>query len=219
MRYDLYGRGCSDRPKAPYNLDLYVRQLSELLQALGLREQALNLIGFSFGTAIPAAFALQSPDLVRRICLIGPIHPADMPAPPAKIWKSLLNFRFLAANLDHSLIQGLPNNFYQYDAYPDFEEQFSEQLAYKGYARALTSTLIDFDYAALPEIYRQVGQLAIPICIIWGEEDFQADIETSAEFRKLMPSLQFHPIEEAGHLAHYERPDLVNPILLNFLTE
>ncbi len=31
VRYDLYGRGLSDRPDARYDLNLYVRQLEELL--------------------------------------------------------------------------------------------------------------------------------------------------------------------------------------------
>jgi hypothetical protein len=33
LRYDLYGRGYSDRPECEYNLELYVEQLSQLLSA------------------------------------------------------------------------------------------------------------------------------------------------------------------------------------------
>src|SRR5919109_740116 len=35
LRYDLFGRGFSDRPKARYNIDLFVRQLGELLDGVG----------------------------------------------------------------------------------------------------------------------------------------------------------------------------------------
>jgi len=31
LTFDLYGRGYSDRPDGPYNLDLFVRQIDELL--------------------------------------------------------------------------------------------------------------------------------------------------------------------------------------------
>jgi len=34
LRYDLFGRGYSDRPDLPYNLELFVRQLRDLLTAL-----------------------------------------------------------------------------------------------------------------------------------------------------------------------------------------
>src|SRR2546422_6934038 len=33
LRYDYYGRGYSDRPTIPFNDDMYVRQLDELLDA------------------------------------------------------------------------------------------------------------------------------------------------------------------------------------------
>ena len=34
LRYDLYGRGFSDRPAGRYDMDLFVNQLSQLLDAL-----------------------------------------------------------------------------------------------------------------------------------------------------------------------------------------
>lgn len=217
LRYDLFGRGYSDRPNIQHSLDNYVSQLQELLKVLNLNDQKMSLFGFSLGAGIAAAFAAQQADQVHRICLIDPIHPDDMPDPPAKIWKKILKLKFMAVTVDQKVIDGLPYNFYRYEDFPDFEEQLSEQLQYKRSALAITSTLIDFDYDALPEIFEQVEQLDIPSCLIWGREDKQADIETSAEFRKLMPSIQLHVIEEAGHLSHYERPDVANPILLEFL--
>lgn len=217
LRYDLFGRGYSDRPKAQYSVDLYVRQLSELLEALALSGKKINLVGFSLGAAIGAAFAAENAASVKRICLIDPVHPADMPAAPGKIWRSLLRFKFLTVSLDQRVIDGLPNNFYRYEDFPDFEDQFCDQLQYKGFAYAITSTLIDFDYASLPEIYERVGQLGMPACLFWGKEDQLADLDTSAEIRKLIPAIQFHPIPAAGHMSHYERPDLVNPLLLDFL--
>ncbi len=219
LRYDLFGRGYSDRPKLQHNIDLYVRQLAELLEALNLNRQKINLVGFSLGAAVAAAFAFAHPDLAKRICLIDPVHPADMPDAPSGIWKMFLKIKFLAVTVDQKVIDGLPYNFYCYEDFPDFEDQLSDQLQYKGSAAAITATLIDFDYAALPEIFAEVGRLQIPSCLIWGKEDQQADFATSEEFLNLIPDVQFHAIEESGHLSHYERPDLVNPILLEFLTE
>ncbi len=217
LRYDLYGRGHSDRPKVRHNVQLYVRQLLELLHELQLAGEPLNLVGFSLGGAVAAAFASEHAALVRRICLIDPVHPADMPPPPGKTWQKLLRFRILAVSVDQGIINGLPHNFYRYEDFPDFADQVSEGLQYKRSAAAITATLIDFDYTALPAIYAAVGQLPIPSCLIWGQEDRQADLATSAEFLALMPGIQFHVIKQAGHLSHYERPDLVNPLLINFL--
>ena len=42
LRYDLFGRGFSDRPHVRYNIDLFVRQLKELLDALNIKRVKLD---------------------------------------------------------------------------------------------------------------------------------------------------------------------------------
>src|SRR6188474_1119538 len=34
LRYNLFGRGLSDRPRRRYNLDLFLKQLADMLEAL-----------------------------------------------------------------------------------------------------------------------------------------------------------------------------------------
>jgi len=36
--------------------------------------------------------------------------------------------------------------------------------------------------------------------------------------RDLLPGIEYHELEGAGHLAHYEFPDRINPPLIRFLT-
>ena len=71
LRYDLFGRGFSDRPRAKYNIDLFVRQLADLLEALGLL-QPVSLLGLSMGGPISAAFTARFPGRVDRLILIDP---------------------------------------------------------------------------------------------------------------------------------------------------
>ncbi len=42
LRYDLFGRGFSDRPHVKYNMDLFVDQLRELLDSLNLKQVKLD---------------------------------------------------------------------------------------------------------------------------------------------------------------------------------
>src|SRR5512142_1651487 len=48
LRYDLFGRGFSDRPEKQYNIDLFVRQLGDLLDALRFT-RPVSLVGLSTG--------------------------------------------------------------------------------------------------------------------------------------------------------------------------
>jgi len=71
LRYDMYGRGYSDRPEVTYNRKLYQRQLLELVDALGFAK--FNLIGFSLGGATAVNFTAQNPERVRKLVLIAPV--------------------------------------------------------------------------------------------------------------------------------------------------
>jgi pimeloyl-ACP methyl ester carboxylesterase len=34
---------------------------------------------------------------------------------------------------------------------------------------------------------------------------------------KLVPQADFHPIDQAKHIPHFECPEIVNPLLIDFL--
>src|SRR5881296_630869 len=71
LRYDYYGRGYSDRPNIAYNQDLYVRQLTQLLDALNIREP-IDLAGLSFGGSLITSFANRYPQRVRSLVYVDP---------------------------------------------------------------------------------------------------------------------------------------------------
>src|SRR3972149_9257308 len=78
LRYDLFGRGWSDRPRAKYNISLFVKQLKDLLDALQF--QQVNLIGLSMGGPIAASFTARYPERVDKLALIDPAgaRPIDL---------------------------------------------------------------------------------------------------------------------------------------------
>ncbi len=53
LRYDLYGRGYSDRPNTQYDRDLFDRQLVNLLAALDVT-RPVDLVGPSMGERLPS---------------------------------------------------------------------------------------------------------------------------------------------------------------------
>lgn len=72
IRYDLYGRGLSDRPKTIYDQELFTTQLRELLDVLSVKEP-IHIIATSMGGVIAAAFTAIYPDQVHKIALIDPL--------------------------------------------------------------------------------------------------------------------------------------------------
>jgi pimeloyl-ACP methyl ester carboxylesterase len=66
-------------------------------------------------------------------------------------------------------------------------------------------------------IYEEIGKMDKPVLLFWGPHDHTVPFKHSEILRKAMPNLQFHAIENSGHIPHYEKPEVVNPILLEFL--
>ncbi len=58
LRYDMFGRGYSDRPHVEYDLDLFTRQLADLLDALEIAK-CRAVFGISMGGVVAANFAVQ----------------------------------------------------------------------------------------------------------------------------------------------------------------
>ena len=69
--YDHLGRGFSDRPDIVYDGDLYVRELSNLLDGLHVT-QPVNLVGYSMGGGNVIGFAARYPERVKKLILIAP---------------------------------------------------------------------------------------------------------------------------------------------------
>ena len=219
LRYDLFGRGLSDRPRVRYNLDLFVRQLGDLLDALKITEP-VHLCGLSMGGPIVAAFTEQFPERVAGMILIDPT--GTRPIQLSRLLKIaqapiLAELVFGLAG-DEALLRGIASDFFDKKLVDMFIAQYRPQMKIKGFKRAILSSLRENMLGGFPEIYRRVGALEKPTLLLWGRHDATVPFEHSAELRTLLPNAEFHAIENVGHIPHYEKPEEVNPILLKFLS-
>ena len=55
--------------------------------------------------------------------------------------------------------------------------------------------------------------------LIWGRADITVPFKTHEQVQTAIPQVQFHPIDEAGHIPNYERPEVVNPLLIDFFRQ
>ena len=61
------------------------------------------------------------------------------------------------------------------------------------------------------------GRQNLPTLLIWGREDKSVSSAEMQQLVKLIPGIDYHIIEKAGHIPQYERPEIVNPLLIEFL--
>jgi len=218
LRYDLFGRGFSDRPETRYNIDLFVRQLGDLLDALRFT-RPVNLIGLSMGGPITAAFTGLHPGRVSKLVLIDPAGARRMflslvakvvtlPVVGETVF-SLLRSERMARNI--------ASDFFDRKLAESFRARYIAQTQYKGYRRAILSTVRNNMIGSFLESYKRVGKMGKPVLLFWGRNDTTVPFKHSDVLRAALPNVEFHIIENCGHIPHYEKPDEVNPILLEFL--
>ncbi len=217
LSFDLYGRGYSDRPDVEYDIDLFANQLEELLLGLGV-EDPVHLIGLSMGGPIVASYANNHSDLVRGITLIAPevvqiswkdIFPLNLPG---------VGEYLMAVVMEPLLLPKMQtSDFYQPEKFPGWEEKYRVQLQYRGTGRALLSTIRNLVELNSELEYQKLYETKLPVLLIWAREDQTISWEHIQVLQGFLPEMQIQIIEKAGHISHYERPEIVNPILLEFI--
>ncbi len=217
LRYDLYGRGYSDRPESDYTLDLYIAQLTQLLDHLTI-DKPIHIVGLSQGAPVAAAFANRNPDQVETLTLIDPLITRVQPADILPMGFSLIGEYITRVVLvPHILPASQADDLHHPENYPDWELRYRDQIRYKGFTRAILSAIRHLPQMRPMREYIAVSEAGIPIQLIWGRHDQTipfADIESLiAE----IPDAHLHIIEDAGHIPHFEHPEVVNPLIVAFL--
>ncbi len=217
LRYDLFGRGFSDRPRTTYNIDLFDSQLRELLTTLGITSP-VNLIGLSMGGPITLTFTARRPELVKSLTLIDPAgFPFSTPWYFKLLMLPILGELFFGLFGGETLLKGMAKDFYDPQNINEFIDRFREQMPYQGFKRALLSTIRHGMLGDFSATYHRVGELDLRVMLIWGTADKTIPFEHSFQARAAIPRAEFYPIPKAGHIPHYEQPGMVNPLLLDFL--
>jgi pimeloyl-ACP methyl ester carboxylesterase len=218
LRYDLFGRGYSDRPDTVYNQACFDRQLVDLLDALAV-DKPINLIGLSMGGAVAVGFADNHPERVSRLALIDPAGMPMKQSPLMGIMRIPGMGEWLFDNFaEKLLVARLAKDFYTRDKVQEFEARYRVQMQYIGFKRALISTLRNGPMQSMAEAYAHVGQHPRPALLIWGKEDRTVPFDLSQKVREALPNAAFYAVDNAGHIPHYEHPELINPLLIKFLT-
>lgn len=64
---------------------------------------------------------------------------------------------------------------------------------------------------------KEIENIKIPVCLIWGKDDQVTPPHVGEEFNRLLPNSELHWIEKCGHAAMMERPEEFNKALDPFL--
>mgnify|MGYP003635136377 CR=1 FL=1 len=222
VQYDHFGRGWSDRPDGPYDDDFYDRELMDLLDGLGLVEP-VGLVGLSMGGPIVMAFAGRHPERVSRVFLFVPAGLdvdgdsglsaalVRLPVVGDWIWRVFGRGILLSdPQYDESALE--LNNRLQGDV--------TRQMEYRGYGKALLSTLRNFPMSNREILFSSVAQKTeTPVMAVFGDEDQTVGISSAAKLVALIPGADVRIIGGGTHGLNYQRHEEVNPMLVDWFSQ
>ena len=114
-------------------------------------------------------------------------------------------------------MKGIAADFFSPAHIDMFLSQYREQMQFRGFKRAILSTLRSEALHGCPWAYRRVGELGTPVLLVWGRDDTTIPVQDSGPILQAIPGADFHILPNCGHIPQYELPDLFNPILMEFL--
>ncbi|MFS2004414.1 alpha/beta fold hydrolase [Duganella sp. CT11-25] len=214
IRYDLYGRGLSDRPDAAYDGAFYDKQLDELLAALKV-DGPIDLFGLSFGGYVAAHYASTHPQRVRTLHLVDPSNMA-----PSLSWQfaaPLLGPYLFQVGAVPTMADNQSGDFLRPEQFPGWAERYRPQMQYHGFGRALYRSRLNLARADFDGIYAAIARAGTPVQLVWGKQDPVIPVAQSARIRRAIPSLEYVEIDQSGHLPQMEQAAIFNQRMLAHL--
>ncbi len=230
---DLIGFGASAKPTPGEEINYTFETWGQLVADF-CREvvgSSAFLVGNSIGCVVIMQAAVENPELVRGIaainCSLRLLHDRKRQDLP---WYRNIGATFLQKLLAN---RSLGNFFFKQIAKPDVVKKILLQ-AYKR-PEAVSDELINilmkpakdtgaaavfcaftrYSQGALPEDLLPL--LTCPTILLWGTQDPWEDIALGRELGKIPTVNQFIPLEGLGHCPQDEAPEIVNPILQEWI--
>lgn len=207
LRYDLRGFGMSEKIRGPLTIDDEVNDLLGLLDALNIKE-TVTLIGGAVGGAVALKFAADHPERVRAVAVTSPA--AYMAPQPDRLTNiDAIASTPIRAGIDKSMDAVYPAAVRTPAGVAKFR---ALQLATDPGSLAATTRMI---YSTgfkdiLPKV--QCPALVVATAL------FPRPVASFKELADAMPKGQF-VVLQTGHFAPLESPDMVIPVLKDFLKQ
>lgn len=215
IAFDRPGFGHSDRPRSTiWTPRAQARLIARALEQLGV-EQPL-VVGHSFGTLVTLALALDHPESVGGIVLIGGYFygtvraDALLTAPPAiPVIGDVM--RFTVSPLIAQAVSPLAAKkiFHPAPVSEKFDD-FPIELAFRPSQIRAEAAEAGMMIPAAATLNNRLEELNLPVTIIAGAGDKMVfPGPQSARLHDALPQSRLHMIDGAGHMVHYTATDQV----------
>ena len=215
---DMLGYGYSGKPRnGEYTIAGQASLLMRLLERLGIRRA--TLVGSSYGGAVAATCALDYPQRVEKLVLVGPVNNnkplrfslmrlfgspvvGDVVSPLLIGSRRLLRLRMKRVYDRHSWVL-------------DERRVDARHLPLRASRtqRAIIRTVRGWD---AERISRDAHLIRQPTLLLWGENDVEIPLADGERLHAEIPLSRLIVFLNCGHLPHEEYPDAFTNVVVDF---
>jgi pimeloyl-ACP methyl ester carboxylesterase len=199
--YDLRGHGGTERPRTGYSVESSVRDLTALLDALGVN-RPVHLVGNSFGGTVALAMAMTHPTRVTSVLLIEAVVEAAIMV--EEEWEEKMA-RMLAEGM--KLRKDLGGRTH----YGRKLNRF-----YAAIDALVTGTTLTADLRSQKSFRcADFRSVTCPVMAVYG--DNSDIIDQGYRLKRALPNCNLTVVPECGHFLIVEAPGILCALLLQWL--
>ena len=215
---DLPGYGYSDKPReGEYTIAAQARAVLGLMDRLGI--ERATIVGASYGGAVAAMLALDCPERVARLVLVGAVSNDD---PKKKLLLRLASVPILgdiATPLflgSRWVLRKRTERVYRRLGYPLDERKLEARhhlLETSNTHHAMIRTVRRW---SANRVSRDAHLIRQPTMLVWGEEDDHIPIDEAFKLREAIPNSRLIVFRRCGHLPPTEYPEKFVEVVAEF---
>jgi pimeloyl-ACP methyl ester carboxylesterase len=215
---DLLGHGYSAKPRHnEYTIASQARLIAGLLDALGIARA--DIVGSSYGGAVAASCALDYPDRVERLVLVGAVTNNE---PTKYLLLRLFGFPVLGDIVSPLLIgsrsllrQRMKRVYDRHSCVLDDRrlEARHRPLRAANTHRAIIRTVRHWN---ADRIERDAHLIKQPTLLVWGETDPEVPLRNGEYLNRQIENSRLIVFRNCGHLPHEEYPLAFTEVIAGF---
>ncbi len=208
LRMDFRGHGKSAIAPPPYTVADFAVDARALLGALHIGP--VHVIGLSLGGMVAQVLALKYPTAVRSLVLSNTL--CTLPAEARQAMRArgkAAEQGGMATVIEQTVERWFTRGFLESPLVARCRRHLLAQDvgAWAGTWRAIA------DLDTLPRL----GEVHVPTLVTTGEADVSTPVAAAQSIASQIPGAVLKVMPGAPHMAPYERPELFNPLILDFL--
>ena len=215
---DMLGYGYSAKPRnGEYTIAGQAKLLARLLDQLGIARAIF--VGSSYGGAVAATCALDYPDRVEKLILVGavnnnrPLEFTLMRLFGAPVFGDVVSPLLIGSR---RLLRRRMKRVYDQHSWVLDEKRVDARhlpLRAAGTQRAIIRTVRGWD---AERISRDAHLITQPTLLLWGENDLEIPLADGERLHAEIPGSRLIVLLNCGHLPHEEYPEAFTNVVIDF---